>query len=395
MSRRSSFEDVGKVYKRLKTNYASFPLGNNYNYEGSFPIYKQPQELVSYSIDHERRVWFDDRELKYYSPPNEDDDQDLNIGYEKMIKRDDSIPEHIDTLLDALTFYNTENKNTTTADIVTWRGIMTKLMCTPYSRKEAWTLRATRYKDTIYIEEEKKEEEKMTEKQKLMSYWGYRFETLYTKPYSINDKEDDDDKTIVNTNIQYCTVVKTKLGNNSIIMGAEVDCCNKEKSKQKLENYIELKTSRIIESKQNLYSFERYKLLKFWAQSFLVGVPKIICGFRNDEGRILNIKEYKTLEIPRLIRNKPNLWNPSVCLNFANELLNWIRLKMTENDATLTYLIEFKYPFKEINLTNTGHSHVFLTQRFINGTIQHDIGGERAATTAATAAIAAEQSAEI
>lgn len=33
---------------------------------------------------------------------------------------------------------------------------------------------------------------------------------------------------IVDTNLQYCTVVRTKIGKNSIIMGAEVDCTSGE-----------------------------------------------------------------------------------------------------------------------------------------------------------------------
>ena len=33
---------------------------------------------------------------------------------------------------------------------------------------------------------------------------------------------------IVDTNLQYCTVARTKIGKNSIIMGAEVDCTSGE-----------------------------------------------------------------------------------------------------------------------------------------------------------------------
>lgn len=64
-----------------------------------------------------------------------------------MIQRDESIPEHIDTLLDALTNANAKQPDDSqiTADIVTWRGIMTKILCTPYSRKEPWELRATKH----------------------------------------------------------------------------------------------------------------------------------------------------------------------------------------------------------------------------------------------------------
>lgn len=143
-------------------------------------------------------------------------------------------------------------------------------------------------------------------------------------------------------------------------------------------NYIELKTSRVIETERQQYSFDRYKLLKFWAQSFLVGVPRIICGFRDDEGQVIDIQTIKTLEIPRQIREKRNTWNPSVCLNFANELLDWIVSSITKDDATVTYSIRFEYPYQEINIECTGHSHVFLTQRFIDGTIQNEIGGSRA-----------------
>ncbi|KAI8356103.1 hypothetical protein EDC96DRAFT_261549 [Choanephora cucurbitarum] len=227
-----------KRRKRTENVANCFKLENNETYEGACPVFQQPRELTSYSIDHNRRVWFDNREMKYYYPPTTGK-KDLNEGYERMIQRDESISEHIDTLLDALTHFNSEAKEATTADIVTWRGIMTKILCTPYARREPWELRATRYKDTIYLEEQtteqkKQQESQATEKQKRMSYWGYRFETLCTlsKPPHLVKKDDQElqDRLVqnVNTNIQYCILVKTKLGSSSIIMGAEVDCCRAE-----------------------------------------------------------------------------------------------------------------------------------------------------------------------
>lgn len=42
----------------------------------------------------------------------------------------------------------------------------------------------------------------------------------------------------------------------------------------------------------------RYKLMKWWAQSFLVGVPKIVCGFRDDDGIVKNMQYFKTSMIP-------------------------------------------------------------------------------------------------
>lgn len=80
-------------------------------------------------------------------------------------------------------------------------------------------------------EKKRMAEDQASDRQKLMSYWGYRFETLctVTKPPHEMTKKDaelqDRLTASANTNIQYCILAKTKLGRNSIIMGAEVDCC--------------------------------------------------------------------------------------------------------------------------------------------------------------------------
>lgn len=54
-------------------------------------------------------------EQKYYYPPA---GKDLNVGFDRFIQRDESVPEHIDTLLDALTQLNTNTDQKSTADIV-------------------------------------------------------------------------------------------------------------------------------------------------------------------------------------------------------------------------------------------------------------------------------------
>lgn len=38
--------------------------------------------------------------------------------------------------------------------------------------------------------------------------------------------------------------------------------------------------------------------MKWWAQSFLVGVPKIVCGFRDDDGIVKQVQQFKTATIP-------------------------------------------------------------------------------------------------
>jgi RAT1-interacting protein len=76
--------------------------------------------------------------------------------------------------------------------------------------------------------------------------------------------------------LMLATQVQTKLGKSSIIMGAEVDCVS-SRSKKGLSGYIELKTSRTIENDRQRRTFEKFKLLKYYAQSFLIGIPTSEC----------------------------------------------------------------------------------------------------------------------
>ena len=63
-----------------------------------------------------------------------------------------------------------------------------------------------------------------------------------------------------------------------------------------LGGYVELKTTRIMETASQVARFERDKLLKWWAQSFAVGVRRIIVGFRDDAAP----SETQTLEALKL-----------------------------------------------------------------------------------------------
>ncbi|KAJ8652535.1 hypothetical protein O0I10_011860 [Lichtheimia ornata] len=62
---------------------------------------------------------------------------------------------HLDTLLDTLMTARLNGApDVDHVDSVTWRGIMTKIFCTPFTRNEPWKLRATRCKNTLFMEEQ-------------------------------------------------------------------------------------------------------------------------------------------------------------------------------------------------------------------------------------------------
>jgi RAT1-interacting protein len=85
-------------------------------------------------------------------------------------------------------------------------------------------------------------------------------------------------------------------------------------------NWVELKTSEEIQSDNDLRKFER-KLLKFWVQSFLLGVPKIIVGFRSKAGMLLRLEEIATQSIPGNVKRRGGSWDGNTCVNFAAAFL--------------------------------------------------------------------------
>jgi RAT1-interacting protein len=88
---------------------------------------------------------------------------------------------------------------------------------------------------------------------------------------------------------------------------------------------VELKTSAHIQNERDQTRFER-KLLKIWAQSFLLGVPKIIVGFRSREGILTELEELDTQAIPEMVARRGGgggrqLWDGNSCINFAAAFL--------------------------------------------------------------------------
>lgn len=97
------------------------------------------------------------------------------------------------------------------------------------------------------------------------------------------------------------------------------DC--KPDNKNDPVNWVELKTSATIENDRDMVKYER-KLLKFWIQSFLLGVPKIIVGFRSKNGILQKIEELETNSIPSLVKKNKASWDGNVCINFTANFLD-------------------------------------------------------------------------
>ncbi|CAI2173061.1 999_t:CDS:10, partial [Funneliformis geosporum] len=341
-------------------NVHKFPIYPLKRFNTTCVEFKQPVEITSFSYDENRQLHMDDRELRYYYPPNLEKDFNLSAGYENFIQRENQGAEPIHSLLDALIHLKrtSANEDVIKADIISWRGIFTKLLCAPYNKNEPWELGATLYNNTIFIEEHETEYKRRnnagnTQKAKLMGYWGYKFEALSTINVPASEIKSPDDpellarkNAVVNTNIQYCSVANTKLGTKKLIMGAEVDCIISNKPpypENPVDRYIELKTSKIIEKERDNFVFER-----------------------DDDGNLRVVQELKTLEIPRMVRGKDKMWDATICLNFLNKICEWLREVIKIEDANSSYVISFKEPFQEIEVSFCYNKNSVLADRHLN-----------------------------
>jgi RAT1-interacting protein len=129
---------------------------------------------------------------------------------------------------------------------------------------------------------------------------------------------------IVSNKAQYCSVVRTGIGKTGLVLGGEVDAVwdVKPEPPDARINWVELKTSVDPRSERDLQAFER-KLMKFWIQSFLLGVPKIIVGFRDQNGTLVRIEEIETAKIPGVAKRRGHgAWDGNICINFTAAFLD-------------------------------------------------------------------------
>ncbi|KAJ6464957.1 hypothetical protein C8R45DRAFT_1023549 [Mycena sanguinolenta] len=131
------------------------------------------------------------------------------------------------------------------------------------------------------------------------------------------------------TNVQLGSVVRTKLGETTLLIGGKVEC----KYTGKTDTFVELKTSMVICNHQDEIWFEK-KLLKFYMQSFLLGVP-VRCAFLfhcvlHFHPSPIPGNPAQEIIIPRLVRGKAHGWNPGRYLAWGEAFLEFLKKHVRE-----------------------------------------------------------------
>lgn len=223
-------------------------------------------------------------------------------------------------------------------NVITWRGILTKL-CTawachvqaPPMFREGFELNVMMLGDTLIIEETPPDmhqlavlaQQSKPRKLQKATYYGYNFESFCTANTPDGPSAPNGWGGPVNTNEQWCHIVKTRLGDTRVMIGGEVDCVESP-SHGAPETVVELKTNMQPRNEQDQLKLQ-VKMLRMYMQSFLLGVQSIVVGFRDHKGTLLSHEQYRTMDLPRMVRGKPGQWNAHHNLSFGAQILEWLR----------------------------------------------------------------------
>ncbi|XP_044275645.1 decapping and exoribonuclease protein [Varanus komodoensis] len=346
-------------------------------YDASFPFYRRPAEIGQFSLDAQRCYHGDARQLRYYVPPPAEGPSpgfDLRDGYcDRYVRRDESIREGLEHLLRWIAQnrkqLRTEDKGRAlNADFVTWRGHLTKVLTTPYETQDGWLLAVSLFRGTLYISEvetetARRQREQRSDLLKELMYMGYKFEQ-----YMCADTPDgvSDPTGVVNTNEAFCTVIRTRLGTHSLLFSGEVDCTDPRSPWPGPPScYVELKTSKPMHSPAQRRNFYRQKMVKWWAQSFLPGVPRIVVGYRSPDGSVVGLETFETMKIFQFIREDPHCWKPAVCMNFCAAFLAFVKQVVTEDNPKLVHLFAWE-PGRPVSFTvHRDSEHTFLPDWYV------------------------------
>ncbi|KAG6862455.1 hypothetical protein C0995_000001 [Termitomyces sp. Mi166 len=336
--------------------------------------FQQPTQLISFSYNSSHTQEFNDSALRYYVDPPPG--AKLNYGYERWIREPDGRA-RIDSLLQAFAkARKTSIVPLHDVGVVTWRGVITRILTSPYEEREEFELNMMSVNGTLYFEEHiseerLKEKNNMKPRHRIQMYYGYAFESYCTSETPTPKVSSKPSEPVgwggdVDTNVQWCSVVRTKLGNTRLLIGGEVDCVRApypvtiatERYTNQTDTFVELKTSLAIRGSHDEAKFEK-KLLKFYFQSFLLGVPEIVVGFRTPSGVLTTTQSFKTIQLPRMVRGKPGAWDPLICLAWGDRVISFLKdiVRRAASEESSVWRVKF-IPQKGVTVTMLDNMNV-------------------------------------
>ncbi len=142
-----------------------------------------------------------------------------------------------------------------------------------------------------------------------------------------------------------------------------------------IPHYAELKTCKALHTPRDISLFESRKLLRVWAQCFLLGVPKAIYGFKDNNLFVSGLQELDVQKIPKMViqssarRGQKPPWDGTVCIVWLHAALKFICANVEEGKE---YSIRYSRQSQHISIMEQQpqKEYSYLTHQFV----QHKLG---------------------
>lgn len=116
----------------------------------------------------------------------------------------------------------------------------------------------------------------------------------------------------------------------------------------------------------------RHKLIKWWAQSFLVGIDCVVCGRRDAAGVLRSVEDMAVRSMPGMVRAQ-RYWvgprraadrqEPYVCMQFLVRFLEFASAHAVDEDVC--YAAGFAAPFTHVQFRGASPALAFLPDWFL------------------------------
>lgn len=326
------------------------------NQKGTTTALKQPKEVAYYSRNQQGDIFpFDDGKLKYYYLPNSsiDIDIDLNSGFKKFKNCLQSFKDvaTLEPILETIIQYETLKRKCLKCDIVAYSETIVKLICSSFenSKINPIDMRLISYRGQLYIKDMTVQSNSKNPFD-VQDYIPFKFETVATLtqplPYVERDTLEKRHRKISNNGDRFFSLVRTGISKSKFLLSGEISCIYdfKQDNKDNLKHYTKLCISPIISNLNDSHKFENL-IFKTWLRCFLMGIPKIIYGFYDNNNVLKTVEEFTTEEIPVLFKER----NPELATKCTNAIKwyglfsEWLlKIVPHENDS------EIIKPFKLI-----------------------------------------------
>lgn len=297
------------------------------NQKSTTTALKQPKEVAYYSRNQQGDIFpFDDGKLKYYYLPDNDinKDIDLNSGFKKFKNCQQTFKDiaTLEPILETIIQYETLKGKPLKCDIVAYSETIVKLICSSFenSKINPIDMRLIAYKGQLYIKDmtsQRDSKKQMT----AQDYIPYKFETIATLtqplPYIQRDTLEKRHRKISNNGDNFFSLVKTGISKAKFLLCGDINCIYdfKQDGKDNLKHYTKLCVSPIVSNLNDSHKFETL-IFKTWLRCFLMGIPKIIYGFYDNNNILKTVEEFTTEQIPILFKEH----NPDLATKCTNAI---------------------------------------------------------------------------